>query len=303
MTDHRRRAAERALTPGAVDRPRLRDDRARSSSRPSSSSRSSGCCWLRRRPTTSSCSTARSASARSTSSSRTGTSCSRSAAGSSRPGSATRSYYSFSALAITLHRQHPGRVRARAHRVQGPPAPARHDAHRDAHPEHRARPADLPRAQRGAPHRQPARRDPAVLVLPVRGVPHLHLLLDGGLARPAQRRAHRRRGRAAGLRAGRAAARDTRDRARRLLQLRGNWNNYFLPFLVVGGAEDPGAGRVWRTCSPTCRRSTRRRRASIVIQLPTLALATLLSVAPILLIFLFAQRFLVEGMTAGGTKE
>ena len=26
-------------------------------------------------------------------------------------------------------------------------------------------------------------------------------------------------------------------------------------------------------------------------------------VAPVLIIFLFSQRFLVEGMTAGGTKE
>lgn len=39
------------------------------------------------------------------------------------------------------------------------------------------------------------------------------------------------------------------------------------------------------------------------IELPALALATLLSVAPVLIIFLFSQRFLVAGMTAGGTKE
>ena len=43
--------------------------------------------------------------------------------------------------------------------------------------------------------------------------------------------------------------------------------------------------------------------SSVSIQLPTLALATVLSVAPVLLIFLFSQRFLVSGMTAGGTKE
>ena len=36
--------------------------------------------------------------------------------------------------------------------------------------------------------------------------------------------------------------------------------------------------------------------------LPVLALATIVSVAPVLVIFLFSQRFLVSGMTAGGTK-
>ncbi len=40
----------------------------------------------------------------------------------------------------------------------------------------------------------------------------------------------------------------------------------------------------------------------MTIELPVLALATLVSVAPVLLIFLFSQRFLVTGMTAGGTK-
>ncbi|MGI9822952.1 carbohydrate ABC transporter permease [Agromyces sp. Marseille-Q5079] len=81
-----------------------------------------------------------------------------------------------------------------------------------------------------------------------------------------------------------------------------NWNNYFLPFLVVGGTKIPvqvGLANMLANV-PAFNPTTA---SSIVIQLPTLALATLLSVAPILLIFLFAQRFLVEGMTAGGTKE
>ena len=81
-----------------------------------------------------------------------------------------------------------------------------------------------------------------------------------------------------------------------------NWNNYFLPFLVVGGQKIPVQVGLANLLSnvPAFNPTTA---TSIVIQLPTLALATLLSVAPILLIFLFAQRFLVEGMTAGGTKE
>ena len=82
----------------------------------------------------------------------------------------------------------------------------------------------------------------------------------------------------------------------------GNWNNYFLPFLVVGGQKIPVQVGLANLLSnvPAFNPTTS---SSIVIQLPTLALATLLSVAPILIIFLFAQRFLVEGMTAGGTKE
>ena len=34
-----------------------------------------------------------------------------------------------------------------------------------------------------------------------------------------------------------------------------------------------------------------------------MALATLIAIAPVMVVFLFAQRFLVSGMTAGGTKE
>ena len=43
--------------------------------------------------------------------------------------------------------------------------------------------------------------------------------------------------------------------------------------------------------------------ASITISLPQLALATVISVTPVLIVFLFSQRFLVAGLTAGATKE
>ena len=36
---------------------------------------------------------------------------------------------------------------------------------------------------------------------------------------------------------------------------------------------------------------------------PELALATLLAIAPVLVVFLFAQRFLISGLLAGATKE
>jgi len=36
---------------------------------------------------------------------------------------------------------------------------------------------------------------------------------------------------------------------------------------------------------------------------PELALATLLAISPVLIVFLFAQRYLVSGLLAGATKE
>ena len=81
-----------------------------------------------------------------------------------------------------------------------------------------------------------------------------------------------------------------------------NWNNFFLPFLTVPGKKAPIQVGLTELLSnvpafnPTALGVTS-------IQLPALVLATLLSVLPVLRIFLFSQRFLVEGMTAGGTKE
>jgi multiple sugar transport system permease protein len=43
--------------------------------------------------------------------------------------------------------------------------------------------------------------------------------------------------------------------------------------------------------------------SSITISLPQLALATVISIVPVLIVFLFSQRFLVAGLTAGATKE
>jgi multiple sugar transport system permease protein len=82
----------------------------------------------------------------------------------------------------------------------------------------------------------------------------------------------------------------------------GNWNNYFLPFVMVPGPRAPiqvGLAELLSNVplfNPTSA-------GSVTIDMPTLALATVVSVAPVLIIFLFSQRFLVSGMTAGGTKE
>lgn len=81
-----------------------------------------------------------------------------------------------------------------------------------------------------------------------------------------------------------------------------NWNNYFLPFVMVPGRKSPIQVGLAELLSnvPQFNPTTA---SSITISLPVLALATILSVAPVLIIFLFSQRFLVSGLTAGGTKE
>jgi multiple sugar transport system permease protein len=70
----------------------------------------------------------------------------------------------------------------------------------------------------------------------------------------------------------------------------GNWNNYFLPFIMESGFRKMPVqvGLV----------DAFERMAA-----PQVALATLISVAPVLIIFLFSQRFLVTGLTAGATVE
>ena len=81
-----------------------------------------------------------------------------------------------------------------------------------------------------------------------------------------------------------------------------NWNNYFLPNVMLPGRKAPiqvGLAEMLSNVpqfNPT-------NAASSTITLSALALATLVAIAPVMIVFLFAQRFLVTGMTAGGTKE
>ncbi|MEO8527914.1 MAG: carbohydrate ABC transporter permease, partial [Pseudolysinimonas sp.] len=70
----------------------------------------------------------------------------------------------------------------------------------------------------------------------------------------------------------------------------GNWSNYFLPFIMESGST---------------RMPVQVALADLAqgISAPQVALLTLISVAPVLIIFLFSQRFLVTGLTAGATIE
>jgi multiple sugar transport system permease protein len=82
----------------------------------------------------------------------------------------------------------------------------------------------------------------------------------------------------------------------------GNWNNYFLPYVMLPGRKaviQVGLAELLSNVpqfNPTNAGST-------TISLSALALATIIAIAPVMIVFLFAQRFLVTGMTAGGTKE
>jgi multiple sugar transport system permease protein len=81
-----------------------------------------------------------------------------------------------------------------------------------------------------------------------------------------------------------------------------NWNNYFLPFVMEPGRKAPIQVGLAELISnvPLFNPTTV---SSITISLPQLALATVISVIPVLIVFLFSQRFLVAGLTAGATKE
>ncbi|MFB7843898.1 carbohydrate ABC transporter permease [Microbacterium sp. NPDC056052] len=82
----------------------------------------------------------------------------------------------------------------------------------------------------------------------------------------------------------------------------GNWQNFFLPYLVTpSSAQQPiqvGLSQLMASSPAFNPGGT----ADFGIDSPELALAIIISVVPVLVLFLFAQRSLVAGMFAGGTK-
>ena len=82
----------------------------------------------------------------------------------------------------------------------------------------------------------------------------------------------------------------------------GNWNNFFLPYVMLPNSEkypmQVGLTQML-SATPTFNPVVG---ANAEIQPPVLVLATLLSITPVLLVFLFSQRYLVAGLTAGATK-
>jgi multiple sugar transport system permease protein len=82
-----------------------------------------------------------------------------------------------------------------------------------------------------------------------------------------------------------------------------NWNNYFLPFVMLPSSKGYPIQVGLTSLLASTPAFNPSSAGSQSIQLPTLALATVISVLPVLFVFLFAQRFLVRGLTAGGIKE
>ncbi|MGW7427067.1 carbohydrate ABC transporter permease [Streptomyces sp. NPDC054813] len=81
-----------------------------------------------------------------------------------------------------------------------------------------------------------------------------------------------------------------------------NWTNYFLPYVMLPESSQMpvqvGIGTLLSNV-PSFNPAV----GALAVERPQLALATLLAITPVLIVFLFAQRFLVSGMLAGATKE
>lgn len=86
-----------------------------------------------------------------------------------------------------------------------------------------------------------------------------------------------------------------------------SWNNFFLPFVMtydnsqypvqIGLQQLIGSTATFNPTNFTAGASVE------VLHRPDLAMAVILAIAPVLIVFLFAQRTLVTGMLAGATKE
>jgi multiple sugar transport system permease protein len=83
-----------------------------------------------------------------------------------------------------------------------------------------------------------------------------------------------------------------------------DWNNFFLPFVMFpDSTKFPLQVGLQYLLSSTPSFNPSIGGNYVPILRPELALATLVAVVPVLIVFLFAQRTLVTGMLAGATKE
>jgi multiple sugar transport system permease protein len=83
-----------------------------------------------------------------------------------------------------------------------------------------------------------------------------------------------------------------------------SWNNYFLPFVMLPQTDSyPVTVGLNNLLTSTPAFNPTVGSSGLSIYRPELALATLLAVVPVLLIFIFNQRALVSGMLAGASKE
>jgi multiple sugar transport system permease protein len=86
-----------------------------------------------------------------------------------------------------------------------------------------------------------------------------------------------------------------------------SWNNFFLPFVMtydnsqyplqIGLQQLIGSTASFNPTNYTAGNSV------TVLHRPDLAMAVIIAILPVLIVFLFSQRTLVQGMLAGSTKE
>ena len=81
-----------------------------------------------------------------------------------------------------------------------------------------------------------------------------------------------------------------------------NWTNFFLPYVMLpSSSQYPAQVGIALLVTDVPQFNPTAGTASVLR--PELALATLLAITPVLLVFLFAQRYLISGLLAGATKE
>jgi multiple sugar transport system permease protein len=85
-----------------------------------------------------------------------------------------------------------------------------------------------------------------------------------------------------------------------------DWNNFFLPYVVLANSNQyPITVGLWDLLSatPSFNPSVGGGGQSVKIFKPELALATLIAVVPVAIVFVFSQRALVRGLVGGAVKE
>src|SRR4029079_8772227 len=85
-----------------------------------------------------------------------------------------------------------------------------------------------------------------------------------------------------------------------------DWNNFFLTYVVLADSNQypisVGLSNLLSS-TPSFNPAAGGGGQSVNIFRPELALATLLAVVPVAIVFLFSQRHLVAGLTGGAVKE
>ena len=85
-----------------------------------------------------------------------------------------------------------------------------------------------------------------------------------------------------------------------------DWNNFFLPYVVLANSNQypitVGLSDLLSS-TPSFNPAVGGGGQSVNIFKPELALATLLAVVPVAIVFLFSQRALVRGLVGGAVKE